>query len=1812
MPLDSDGLAELKSQIGFARKGPVNFGLALGKKPEDLALIMHRIKAPDVLYKQARKSEGVDAAKSCSGTVTIEGGMMVFSCETDPPSGMKKKCKDFLAANKLTLNIKVLAPGGVEFEGGEAPAILSGAPSGEGGGEAPENDKETPDPAEMWEKMRAKVEPLLNAALSAGKGDLSKMRAVWALAVEKAAASVFPTAMQAANVVLKLVSDAAEATKTEAQEGSGQVVSDTLNGKALLEELKSKGEAIKTALEALPRRVADARQLMTEVAQSVKDNAPDAARTALSKLDQLIKDGAFVAKAKVDYQQAEGRIASRARALNDVPPEDPTLKPLLTAYRQAAETAMTAASELDWVAARAALPEWVRTLTALETAWQGQLDVEGRYKLAAHDLGERGERITDLAATAPGHAAIINTLQTAAAVALDAADLPNWPAALAAVPAWRAAVEAAEKAHADFAIRKGRFDKLYEPLKRPLADALKLGSVTPAIGVMLQDMRKKVGLIQTAETALDYATAIPLAEDLADLVPRLLQARSNYVAQRAEYGAQSGAYTRRFAAIEACGPLDPTLDPLKAAFDLAVTAMRDKAKANDWSGALADLGDVVTKADAFLKAKQTRDTARLEVFEETREAGLKAARDAMPGQPATGNDAGVAIGSIETAMENSNSLKTSRGLQALVAEAKILDGLYGPAMASVDPGVLQSALSKLQTGIENCGTYQREHKKDAFFEADRNKFVEAEKLVAHYRAMVADIVELLPVITMLVDIDPKALVGNEAGALRAFGQIEAIKTSDLSKAAKDLAETKRRTLVANMLKADGQTADQRREVLMMAGGEFKESYERQMALGPLTKTSEESRIARDHLSTMIQPPKDAENVDKTRKLAQRLITEDGRLELAALYACNPEDLAEDSPSSRQTVRALTRLREDPEAIVLLENIDAPKKGSPSAKLVCATLGLPAGTEITPAMARQAALSSLMAELRQKDVGSCFATQVAANIHDTDPKRYLKDISDMMSKGAVTRTVNGEVVTIPVEARMSDAALNTNTVKLSRGDDPILKGSTNGGPLDAATKTGLGEAPAFQASFAALGIAPDDREAAMAKALKDMQASDAFKVNQNEKALLEATATIGDDDRRARVLKAARAQMGTNAGTVKNAVALEYAMSGIADESERAAVRGATLQRMADTGATLEDAVVWAMADQSVVDAEAATRADATQTALAEFDKVDAAEDFDVEPGMVIRQLAMDKVGLTEAELAKQAEYEAAAAALAKDPRPNDDPARLNDLSALEALQDECASIRPKIMQMQDLKDACYDAFTGGEDNRLLRSYEYTLTAMVEASSQNTNLKKLQVVEGNAFEEDLTQIVTTLKADGGIAAPDATLDDIGTKLFARYQILFKEGTKHAYDATMKASKVSADGSSSRGGFYLHDIRGIPSPENWIKIDDQKKYAALVRGTVMLAWKEEFGNEPDDLRRETARFLAEKMAAHVGSEKFAKKTAEKADVWGGDGDTLPWQLVDGGESEGVLEVLNETAPTRTPLGVPADSEDLMRKLGAQLKTIWDGDADLRSAADKDPEVATVNGSNDGVHAFSLLPGDPKLRAILESPDVDVAITAFKTDEKAKWDGALDEIPVASKEEVREIMQQYWMPSDDVWVDHVWPLIENGTYPATAKGVIDATRDATDPADLAGFDNEVGAAVVHNVIPPVAPADLQKKLEKVAKQLGVADDLIAVVTKRAQDALGAIDATKSTMTAIKSEITKAMTAEGMDGASVSQDQVNAALREPAGAIFADSNWGDAEHRVKYAMVVNPVSGEVEMWQMNEDGSGARRMDEDEWVKKTWNTVT
>ena len=318
MPLDKDAVNELKQKIKLARNKELNFALALGKKPEDCAIMMHKERGGDKLLLKVKKENGVQPQKSCYGTLSVDGQLLKLMCKSDPPAGLVKNFRVFFRANSIPIKLAVLTPGGEAFEGddegeqeaqaeSQAPdssapppeepapaasgleeaedplaaikaqikelnagiaklagpvkdklaeglkkaAALAAAgkidkaealleqlakalnkaasipspppppppPDGDPDGNPAEEAGEKPDPlAERWEVTSSKVAPHVAKALKSGKGDPDKIRAVWSFAQGKAEAGDYAAALKALGPLSNLLSQAAEAEKTAAQE----------------------------------------------------------------------------------------------------------------------------------------------------------------------------------------------------------------------------------------------------------------------------------------------------------------------------------------------------------------------------------------------------------------------------------------------------------------------------------------------------------------------------------------------------------------------------------------------------------------------------------------------------------------------------------------------------------------------------------------------------------------------------------------------------------------------------------------------------------------------------------------------------------------------------------------------------------------------------------------------------------------------------------------------------------------------------------------------------------------------------------------------------------------------------------------------------------------------------------------------------------------------------------------------------------------------------------------------------------------------------------------------------------------------------------------------------------------------------------------------------------------------------------------------------------------------------------------------------------------------------------------------------------
>lgn len=199
---DTPTAEDIRKQILLTRKRPLAFALALGKKPEGTVLFIHRSKSADVLLKFARKAG--ETQKLAFGEISTDGSKTTFKCEKDPKGPMAKHLKQYFRSIKLKQSVIFLGPDG---------AVLDAESEEDDAGDAVETTAKTNPQKEAWESRKAKLAPLLARMLKSGKGDISKVRAVWAFAQESATGEDYARAMKAGDLLAKLI---AESVKTGA------------------------------------------------------------------------------------------------------------------------------------------------------------------------------------------------------------------------------------------------------------------------------------------------------------------------------------------------------------------------------------------------------------------------------------------------------------------------------------------------------------------------------------------------------------------------------------------------------------------------------------------------------------------------------------------------------------------------------------------------------------------------------------------------------------------------------------------------------------------------------------------------------------------------------------------------------------------------------------------------------------------------------------------------------------------------------------------------------------------------------------------------------------------------------------------------------------------------------------------------------------------------------------------------------------------------------------------------------------------------------------------------------------------------------------------------------------------------------------------------------------------------------------------------------------------------------------------------------------------------------------------------------------
>ncbi|QDU41229.1 hypothetical protein Mal4_55940 [Maioricimonas rarisocia] len=531
-----------------------------------------------------------------------------------------------------------------------------------------------------------------------------------------------------------------------------------------------------------------------------------------------------------------------------------------------------------------------------------------------------------------------------------------------------------------------------------------------------------------------------------------------------------------------------------------------------------------------------------------------------------------------------------------------------------------------------------------------------------------------------------------------------------------------------------------------------------------------------------------------------------------------------------------------------------------------------------------------------------------------------------------------------------------------------------------------------------------------------------------------------------------------------------------------------------------------------------------------------------------------------------------------------------------------------------------DAYLGQEENRLIRAWEYSIASMVEES--NKPLGKRLLGGLNDAVNDLKMdvyIEFILNSDIDKATRAETICD---RIAVEFDRLVKDQIKTSYDPSVVHAGVSSDGSSSYGGYSLYDGDK--------KIEDRGTYVAALKRLMQQARDNLYDSADDPEKSDSLEVLAE-LQKRIDDDGFLNNVMSKSQQTSGDKPTAPWSYQAGGFTDSLLQMYHGR---ETPLKMkgsdkwpsatsptPVESADKLFSFLVDTVGGIPGIADLLKENPGSLDRAGIPVDTTGLHAFTLKPGSKILKeAIVGGKDGSTALTEFKTAEKQKYEKAQKETLLT--DELKEILLKQSLDSSDyktnkahyvTEIDKLLPTDREPTVEDFAKAV---TQVYAAEGHGSWSKRRTGEALVRNLVPPVPKDDLSDRLDVLLKRLKVHKSFRAEVKEEAVKALG--DHDNFSMSLIATKVTEALDTvkgkhggeEGEESLTVDSEKMYGEIRAtdgPMGAVIADTNWGDGDHLNLFSVVVNPLTDSVEMWVMNEDGTGSSKMDQDKWIKNT-----
>lgn len=597
------------------------------------------------------------------------------------------------------------------------------------------------------------------------------------------------------------------------------------------------------------------------------------------------------------------------------------------------------------------------------------------------------------------------------------------------------------------------------------------------------------------------------------------------------------------------------------------------------------------------------------------------------------------------------------------------------------------------------------------------------------------------------------------------------------------------------------------------------------------------------------------------------------------------------PHAQHLTAMLDKLESSATFRTAIESVKAPKVQSGNgANIVRATLGLPEGAPVGEIEARRAVLSAVLGEMRQNDVGSCFATSIAIRVQSHQPERMVADLAQMIESNVLTRPKGTGTVEVPVSGRMSTKDLQKEIQIDGTGNLTHVGGRALNAPVALSTVPGL------VSGMKALGI-PEDKIAAR---------------------LQDAATKVGSP---------------TSAEALLKHIAMEE--SGVSSD------------------------MLTARADVQRLGGE-------VRTLTAELAKLDSE----------LRTLEKNKAPESQIQ-AKKGEITT---------KENQLNARIDEYSQRHDDMLSRVSVGPSrdpesLARFDQKMSLASNAFLAQMDNRLLRSWEYTLSGFAEQGLAVQN-KRLGI--GSLFGSLTTTGGRTLpgldaKLEQLFPGSDPATVKLRDDFKAKLQELLTTRLQVQYDASRGVGGVSADGRSDRGTFALYDNTGVKDPALWHKADSPDAFGRMLSGMILDAGHDfmanpKFAQALDELAHHAFSPELQELAVRQFGQQYNQTYGDPLPSI----DTIaktPWSMSMGDDSSNVqANYFNSGVDKLASLQntTPNNARELLSWIIGNLQTMR---PEIEGNVDGAPRTYSIPLSN-APHAFLLMPGHADLRSAWNS--------------------------------------------------------------------------------------------------------------------------------------------------------------------------------------------------------------------------------------------